>query len=79
MADLIGIYDHSTGEQIVREMTPEEQAQRDAEVAAALEAKAQRQAEAEAKATTKQAALEKLGLTEEEVKALLGQHNPPKL
>ena len=72
MAESIGIYDHLLGEQIVREMTPEEQDERDAQIAAALEAKAQRQAEAEAKAATKQATLEKLGLTEEEVKALLG-------
>ena len=77
--DKIYVYNHSTGEEIVREMTDEEQAERDAEVAAALEAKVQRQAEVEAKAATKQAALEKLGLTEEEVKALLGQAQSPKI
>jgi len=72
MTEQIGIYEHSTGEQIIREMTAEEQAQRDAEVAAwlaAKEAKAQAETEAAAK---RQALLDKLGITEEEAKLLLG-------
>ena len=72
MTEQIGIYEHSTGEHIVREMTAEEQAQRDAEVAAwlaAKEAKAQAETEAAAK---RQALLDKLGITEEEAKLLLG-------
>ena len=71
MNDKIGIYNHTIGEQIIREMTAEEQAQRDAEVAAwsaAKEAKAKGEAEA---AIKRQALLEKLGITEEEAKLLL--------
>ena len=58
----------TTGEDIVRDMTKEELAQRkiDDEVAeAAL-------AEIEAKAQAKAAVLEKLGLTEDEARVLLG-------
>ena len=72
MTNQIGIYDHTTGEHIVREMTAEEQAQRDAEVAAWLadkEAKAQAAAEA---TTKRQALLDKLGITEDEARLLLG-------
>ena len=68
----IQIYDHSTGKTIIREMTSEEQAQRDAEVAfwlAAKEQKAQAEAEAQAK---RQALLDKLGITEDEARLLLG-------
>lgn len=71
MADLIGIYDHLIGEQIVREMTPEEQAQRNGEVNAWLEKEAQVKADAEALRQTKIAAYKKLGLTEAEIEALL--------
>ena len=72
MTDKIGIYDHNIGEQIVRDMTAEEQAQRDAEVAAWLAAK-QAKAQAAAEAVTKrQALLDKLGITEDEARLLLG-------
>lgn len=70
--DIINIYDGTTGEYIVREMTDEEQAKRDAEVAfyqaqAAEEIKAKEEA-----AAKRQAILDRLGLTEEEAKLLLG-------
>lgn len=63
----IGIYNHETGEQEVRDMTPEEVAEIEADALAAAEKKAAKEAQAAAKA----AVLEKLGLTEEEVTALL--------
>jgi len=72
MTNQIGIYDHLTGETIVREMTADELAQREAEVAAWLQAKADKQAEAEAKAAQRQALLDKLGITEDEARLLLG-------
>ena len=73
MAYEIGIYDHATGETIVREMTPEETAQRDAEIAqwkAAKEAKALAEQEAEAKKTAALAKLEALGLEVDDLKAI---------
>jgi len=72
MKDKVSIYDHLTGETIVREMTDEEQAQRDSEVAAYLaskEAEVQKAAEAQVQ---HQALLERLGITAEEAKLLLG-------
>jgi hypothetical protein len=63
----IGIYNHETGEQEVRDMTPEEVAAIEADAAAAPD----KEAVAEAKETAKAAVLEKLGLTAEEVAALL--------
>ena len=69
--DKIYYYNHETGEEIVREMTDEEQAQRDAQAAAyLLEQEAKAQAEAEARAL-KISAYEKLGLTQKEINALL--------
>ena len=67
--DTIYFYDHNTGEEVVREMTDEEQTQRDAEVAAWLAQETQAKAEAQAK---RQALLDKLGITEEEARLLLG-------
>jgi hypothetical protein len=70
--DLIQVHDVETNEIYVREMTVEEQAQRNAEVAAYLarkEAKAQAAIEA---AAAKQALLAKLGITEDEARLLLG-------
>jgi hypothetical protein len=52
----------------VRDATPEEIAEIEARQAAALA----RQAEAEAKATQKAALLERLGITEDEARLLLG-------
>jgi hypothetical protein len=73
MADLIKIYDHATGEEIERELTADEQAVRDKEVADWLEAKAIKDAElaqAEAAKTAAQAKLAALGLTADDLKAL---------
>jgi hypothetical protein len=76
MNDKISIYDYATGEVIVREMTDEEQAQRDAEVAAyEAEQQAKEQQEAELRAN-KIAAYQKLGLTEAEIEALLPTPQP---
>lgn len=64
----VKIVNCETGEEIVRDATAEEIAQM--EVYAAQEA--QRQAEAEAKQATRQAILDRLGLTADEAKLLLG-------
>ena len=64
----MGIYNHATGENIVRNMTEEEILQWEAGKAAA-EVKAQAEAEA---AAAKAALLAKLGITEEEARLLLG-------
>lgn len=58
--DNIYIYDHSTGVEIVREMTDKEQAERNAEIAANVAKEQAKLAEAEAVATAKTAAAEKL-------------------
>jgi hypothetical protein len=72
MMTKIGIYSHKTGEQIEREMTAEELAQREAEVSVWQEKQnLKAQAEAEAQAA-RSAVLTKLGLTAEEAQALLG-------
>ena len=70
--EMIAIYDHTTGENIVREMTDEEQEIRNADLAK-LDAEAKAIADAEVKAKAEKAALlEKLGITEDEAKLLLG-------
>jgi hypothetical protein len=76
MTNLIGIYNHNTGENVVREMTPEEQEQREIETQAWIAAKEQRLAEANELRQTKIAAYEKLGLTLDEIEALLPTHKP---
>jgi hypothetical protein len=65
---MIRIHDIATNEIIDREMTVAEFAQYEAEQAA----NAARQAEAEAKAAQRQALLNRLGITEEEARILLG-------
>ena len=65
---IIVIHDLATGEVIEREMTVEELAQLDADKA---EATAQASLEA-TKAATRQAVLDKLGLSADEAKLLLG-------
>jgi hypothetical protein len=61
-------YDHATGQSVTRQMTAEEQAIYDAQLA-----EAQAEAEAEAvKSEARQAVLDKLGLTADEAAALLG-------
>ena len=64
-------YDHSTGEEIVRELTAEEQAQKNAEETAWLAEQAKLKADTEALRQTKIAAYQKLGLSEAEIEALL--------
>lgn len=74
MADVTEI-DCLTGEVVERDFTEEELAQRAADLAAFEEAEEARVAQEEAKTAAKASAVEKLavlGLTEEEVKALLG-------
>jgi hypothetical protein len=63
-------YNIQTGETIIteRDETPQEQAQREAAEAEF----AVRKAEAEAKAAQRQAVLNRLGITEEEARILLG-------
>ena len=63
----IGIYNHETGEQKVRNMTAQEIAELEAESVIAAE----KEAEVAAKIAAKEAVLAKLGLTAEEAAALL--------
>lgn len=65
---LIKIHNAETGEIIEREMTEQELTQQAKDIANAKKAAAETQAKAEAKA----ALLERLGITEEEAKLLLG-------
>jgi hypothetical protein len=66
------VVDCSTGVTTEVELTAEEIAQREADAAAFAEAKAKEEAEAQAKAEARAAILERLGLTEDEAKVLLG-------
>ena len=76
---MIQIYDHTIGETIISEMTNEEQAKRNVEVATSIAQKeAKKQTEAEARAL-KISAYEKLGLTEAEIEVLLPTPKPPLL
>jgi uncharacterized protein with von Willebrand factor type A (vWA) domain len=68
----IYIYDGWNNEYIERELTDEEQAQKNAQDAAAELAKAEKQAEEQTKVEQRQALLNKLGITEEEARLLLG-------
>ena len=65
---IIRIHNVETNEVIDREMNDQEFAAYEAEQAA----EAARQAEAEAKAAQRQALLDRLGITEEEARLLLG-------
>lgn len=65
---IIRIHNIETDEVIDREMNDTEFAQYEAD----QEAEALRQAEAEAKSTARQAILDRLGLSEEEARLLLG-------
>jgi vacuolar-type H+-ATPase subunit H len=66
------IIDCTTGETVERELNKAEKDQQKIDEANALAAEAVRQAEAEAKATAKQAILDRLGITADEAKLLLG-------
>lgn len=65
------IVDCSTGEQTVRDLTPEEIAEREAAAAAFAEEQARVEAEAAAKAAEKEAIAARLGLSVDELKTLL--------
>lgn len=70
--DNIYILNAETGEEIVRPMTDKEQAERNAQIEANAAAKAEKQVESAAKQVVRETVLEKLGLTAEEAKLLLG-------
>jgi len=76
MNDKIGIYNGVTGEQIIREMTDDEQLAYDAHRAVVEKQKADEKAKADALRQTKIAAYEKLGLSAEEIEALLPATKP---
>lgn len=67
----IGIFDLENG-QIEREATSQEKSIREKDVADAEVLRLTKQAEAEAKETARQAILDRLGLTVDEAKLLLG-------
>lgn len=68
----IEIFNAITGENIIREMTDAEYAAEKVRIKSNEEITEQAVAEADAKAEAKTAVLAKLGLTEEEAKALIG-------
>lgn len=72
----VSIYDHTTGEQIEREMTEAELEQRDIEAAELAKLQAEAAAEAEALRNLKIAAYEKMGLSPEEIEAILPTSKP---
>ena len=61
-----------TGETVEREMTVAEQKERDAFLKAEVAAQAKAKAEAEAKEIAKAAILDRIGLTADELKTILG-------
>lgn len=67
MKKQIGIYDHATGETIVRDMTEQELA----EYGLGANSKAKRESDAAQTDTDKAALLAKMGLTSDEAKLLL--------
>jgi hypothetical protein len=69
--DTIGIYDHATGQNEIREMTKSEQDQRDLESAAYLLSKQASLIAKENARSIKIAAFTKLGLSAEEIDALV--------
>ena len=76
MTNTITIYDHSTGEQIERKMTAAEQKASDAESAAYAVKKAALEAEIQSVRNLKIAAFQKLGLSAEEIEALVPTDTP---
>jgi DNA-binding NarL/FixJ family response regulator len=70
----VAVHDALTGETVVRDMTPEEIAQREADAAAAAAAQAEADAEAVAKAAAREAAINRfkaLGFSDAEIAALV--------
>jgi hypothetical protein len=74
----IGIYDGATEENIVRDMTDDEKAEREADIQAHLDAKAALELEATAKAEAKAALLDRLGITSDEAALLFADANVDK-
>jgi hypothetical protein len=72
MADTKIVVDCSTGEVSEIELTAEELAQRIADAKTYADEKAKEEADAAAKAADRAALLEKLGISEDEAKLLLG-------
>ena len=68
----ISIYDHSTGETIVRDLTDAEVAELAYQAELTAEKKAEEDRIAAEKATAKAALLERLGITADEAALLLG-------
>ena len=68
----ISIYDHATGETIVRDMTEEEIADLAIQAQFEADAKAEEERIASERAVAKSALLERLGITDEEASLLLG-------
>jgi hypothetical protein len=66
------IYDHLSGDQIEKEMTVKEKKERQLDIANSEAEMIAQEAAIEAKAAEKQAILDRLGLTADEVKLLLG-------
>jgi hypothetical protein len=66
------IIDCETGEVVERELNAEEMAQQEVDEADLAAVEALIKAEAETKATQRQAILDRLGLTEDEARLLLG-------
>lgn len=68
----VRIHDIATNEIVDREMSDEEYATYSAAIAAQIAGNADAELQAEAKANDKLALLERLGLTEDELKTILG-------
>jgi len=71
MADIL-VINAKTGERIERDFTPDELAQREADIAAAEAAAAEAAEQAAADAAARAALLERLGISEDEARLLLG-------
>lgn len=69
---LISITDALTNQTITREMTDEELSQREKAIAEQLTIDAKQKADIEAKDAARKVILDRLGITEEEAKLLLG-------
>lgn len=69
----IGIYDHTTGKQTVRDATPEEVANRQAEIAISSAEDAKNRADAEATYLHRVSAFQKMGLTPAEIAVMVAK------
>lgn len=67
----IYLYDHATGQEIEREMTEQEVAERELQIQEWTDARDARLLEKQTKAEAKAELLAKLGITEDEAKLLL--------